>query len=187
MIYKLSKPVRQGLAVGLAIFAVGSLLLVFGWPVLSYVMDLRENIAEERAIVGRLMSVVDSQSNVEADGNSTSLKDSGLFIDGGSESIRVASLQSQLSAILTASGVKPRSSRALPRRPHNDLHLVGVQLQIIAPIAQLQKVLLEIERHKPALLVDSLQITPSSMTGLPNDDGAGLLDARLDVFAVELL
>ena len=111
-------------------------------------------------------------------------KASGVFIEGESESIRLAALQSKLSAIAGANGVKLRSARNLPSRDKNELRLVGVQLQLMAPLDKLQKILLEIEQHKPSLFVDSLQISPGS-PARSVDDEVGMLDARFDVYAVE--
>lgn len=184
MIYRFSKTNRQLIAVGLLFAIVAVLALGIAWPLVASSVELSDSIEAERSLLGRLQRVVD-QSSANTEDPAKTIATSDLFIKGGSDSIRIATLQSELSAILAANGVKPRSARALPNRTRDDLKLVGVQLQIISPVAQLQKIMLDIERHKPALFISSLQITPSSMTGLPNEDDKAALDARLDVLAVE--
>ena len=184
MIYRFSKTYSQLFAVGLLVLAIAILCLGIGWPLVASSMELSDKIEAERALLGRLQRVVET-SSANAEDPTQMLASSGLFIKGASDSIRVATLQSEISAILAANGVKSRSARALPNRTRDDLTLVGVQLQIVTSIDLLQKILLDIERHKPALFISSLQIAPSSMTGLPNEDGKGVLDARMDLIAVE--
>ncbi|MFA5949760.1 MAG: type II secretion system protein GspM [Hyphomicrobium sp.] len=186
MIYRLSKPLRQLLAISLALFAIGVAGLFVIGPTLSRISELKEGIERERDVYGRLTAIADDQDGIrKLDARTEALRRAGVFIDGESEPIRLASLQSQLAEIIAANGIKPRSTRGLPRRERNDLRLVGAQLQIVAPVDKVQKILLDLEAHKPILLIDFLQITPSSLTGVANDDDAGLLDARFDVYAVE--
>ncbi|WP_045835008.1 type II secretion system protein GspM [Hyphomicrobium sp. 99] len=187
MIYRITKPMRQLIAVGLALLVFGCVAAAVVIPLASPVSEVKDSIERERSVLGRLQTIVDDRDNIQNfDRRAEAARNSGLFIVGESEAIRLASVQSQLSQIMAANGVKPRLTRGLPGRDRNELHLVGAQVQISAPIEKLQKVLLDIEGHQPALLVDYLQITPSSLGGVSNDDEAGALDARFDVYAVAL-
>lgn len=187
MIHRLSKTSRQLFAVSLAIAAIALVATLVVGPVWSRVATLQEQIAQERLLLGRLKTVKGDNADLEAQKTKAlTLRGTAEVISGNSESIRQAALQSQLADILSANTLKPRSSHALPAREHQSLHLIGAQLQIVAPIEKLQKVLVAIEDHKPALFIDTLQIVPSSASGLPNEDAAGLLDARLDIFAIAM-
>ena len=185
MIYQLRQPLRRALAVSLVLLVIGITAALTVVPLTTRLSDLNDAIVQERTVIGRLQTATNSQEPL-SDINilSEKARKSGLFIEGETEPIRLAALQSQLAEIINSNGVKPRSTRGLPSRDRNELHLVGSQLQIIAPIEKVQKILLDIEGHSPALLVDYLQITPSSMAGVSNEEGAADLDARFDVFAV---
>jgi hypothetical protein len=186
MIYTLAKPVRQFLAVMLLALPLGAFGLLVVAPVYSHLADLKERIEQERMMVGRLGRLAGDESARQAlETQTKAAKSAGLFIEGESESIRLAALQSNLSAIAAANGIKFRSARNLPSRDKYDLHLVGVQLQLVAPIAKLQKILLDIEQAKPTLFIDSMQITPLAYSRITDTDEPGQLDTRLDVYAVE--
>ena len=185
MIHTLSKPVRRLLAVALLVIPVGAGFAALN-PVLSHVADLRDRIGQERQMLAKLTALTsDGSAKRTLEEQTKAAKASGIFIEGESESIRLSTLQSNLSAIAAANGVKLRSARNLASRDKNDLRLIGVQLQLVAPLDRLQKILLDLEQAKPALFVDALQITPLAGSRLPDDDRAGLLDTRFDVFAVE--
>lgn len=186
MIYGLSKALRRLVAVGLLGLAAGCVGLLVIAPLWAHITDLKDRIDQERMMMSRLSAAVsDDSSRQMLEQQTKAAKAAGLFIEGESESIRLATLQSNLSSIAAANGVKLRSSRNLPGRERGDLRLVGVQLQLAAPIEKLQKMLFDIEQSRPCLFVDSLQVTPVTLSRVVDDDQPGLLDARFDVFAVE--
>lgn len=183
MIYHLSKPIRRLLAVALLVLAVAIFWGLVVSPLRARLADLDDRIEQERGILGRLSAIASDQAGArELDRRTKAALASGLFLDGESEAIKLASLQSRLSEIIAANGTKLRSARNLPPRERNDVRLLGVQLQLSAPIEQLQKILLTIEEQKPLMLIDSLQITPLAFS---NEEERGMLDARMDVFGVE--
>ena len=186
MIYNLSKPMRRLLAVGLLAMVLGALGLLVVAPLWAHVADLKDRIQQERMMASRLAVLAnDNVAKQTLEQQMKAAKAAGLFIEGESESIRLAALQSNLSSIAAANGIKLRSSRNLPGREKNELHMVGVQLQLVAPIEKLQKILFDIEQSKPTLFVDTLQVTPLVLSRVADDDQPGLLDARFEVFAVE--
>lgn len=155
-------------------------------PLWAYISDLQDRIWQERLILSRLTEFTNEERAKRVlDQETKSAKSFGLFIEGESETIRLSTLQSNLSSIVSANGIKLRSARNLPPREKNELRLLGVQLQLIAPLDKLQKILLDIEQAKPTLFVDALQIMPTVTSRLPDDEQPGLLDVRFDVFAVE--
>jgi hypothetical protein len=187
MMYRLAKPMRQLLAVTLALAVVATVALAVIGPVWARVTDLTDSIAQERMVMGRLKALVTAGSgNEKLEERAVLLRQSGLGIGGASAPIRQAVLQSQLSEIASGSGVKLRSTHALLPREQASLRLVGTQMQLVATLEDVQRLIIAIEDHKPALFIDTMSIVPSSSSGLPNDDKAGLLDARFDVYAVEL-
>lgn len=186
MIYTLSKPIRQFLALAMLIVPIALLMILAINPLWAYISDLQDRIWQERLILSRLTEFTNEERAKRVlDQETKSAKSFGLFIEGESETIRLSTLQSNLSSIVSANGIKLRSARNLPPREKNELRLLGVQLQLIAPLDKLQKILLDIEQAKPTLFVDALQIMPTVTSRLPDDEQPGLLDVRFDVFAVE--
>jgi general secretion pathway protein M len=182
MIYNLSKFARRIFAVTLLLLATGVFGLSVVNPLYVHLSDIRGNIDQERMLLGRLNAIVGDQTGAnDIEKLSKAEEDSSLFLQGESEAIKLASLQSRLSEIVSANGVKLRSARNLPSKERHDLHLLGIQLQFSAPIEKLQVILLAIEEQTPVLLVESLQITPLAIS---NEEERGNLDTRLDVFGV---
>ena len=186
MIYSLPRFARRLLAVGLLLLVVTASAVFIVKPVAMRMVELQEQIEQSRSLMGRLAAAAsDDGARKQLEQQTQAAYKAGYFIEGESESIRLSALQSQLSGIVTAQGAKLRSARNLSSRERNDLRLIGVQLQMVVSIDRLQKIMLEIERHKPSLIIESLQIVPLNLSRTPDDEQAGQLDARLDVFAVE--
>ena len=181
MILKLPKIARQALAVLLVFLVLGALGLAIS-PIFAHVAELSSHIEQERNLLSRLSSVAATQPAATDAGKIPDREAyAGLFLQGESEGIRLASLQSRLSEIFAANGVKLRSARNLPAKERDDLHLLGVQLQFAAPVERLQAILLAIEEQKPLLLIESLQVTPLAAT---SEEERGNLETRVDVFGV---
>ena len=186
MIEALPKPLRQALALTLLAMAVGALWFVTVVPLSAKFTDLQDRIEQERVMLGRLTAAASDETGTnEVKQRAVASRMSSLFIQGESESIRVSSVQSQLMEILASHRAKPRSTRNLTARERNNFRLVGVQLQLAAPIEQLQAVLLDIEQHKPLLLIEALHVTPILLSGVAGEEQRGMLEARLDVFGIE--
>ncbi len=186
MIYGLPKGLRRLVAVGLLGLALASGGLLVVAPLWAHIADLKDRIDQERMMASRLTAAVsDDSARQTLEQQMKVAKAAGLFIEGESASIRLAALQSSLAGIAAANGIKLRSARNLPGREKGNLHLVGVQLHLAAPIEKLQKILLDIEQSRPSLFVDFLQVTPVAQSRVIDDEQPGLLDVRFDVFAVE--
>ena len=184
--YQLAKPMRQALALALLGLAVAAIVAVSIVPLFTKIADLEERIDQERATLGRMNAIIrDENAARDLDQRTIAARGNGQFLEGESESIRMANLQSLLADIVSATGVKPRSIRNLPARERNELRLLGVQLQFVAPIDTLRKILVAIEMQRRVLLVDALQIAPMTGTWAGNEDQRGTLDIRFDIFGVE--
>jgi Type II secretion system (T2SS), protein M subtype b len=184
MIYKLPVWSRRLLAISLLLAALSLTALLTVVPFMSQLASARERLEQERTIHGRLLDATQTQTIAEQlEQGSRAPKTTGLLIEGESESIRLATLQSQVFDIIAAHGVRSRTARMLQTRERNTLKLLGVQLQMTATMEQLQKILLQIEAHRPILLVETMHLTPTNSAN--TDDDRGLLDVKLDVLAME--
>jgi general secretion pathway protein M len=184
--YTLAKPVRQLLALALLGLSIAAVYFFTVVPVRTKVADLADRIEQERLTLGRLSAIGNDETAArELDNATTTARAKGLFLEGESESIRMANLQSLLADIVAANGIKPRSIRNLPARERNDVRMLGVQLQLVATIDGLRKILIAIEEQRRVLIVEALQVSPLTGTWVGNDELRGTLDIRFDVFGVE--
>ncbi len=184
--YHLAKPLRRLLALVLLGFALTGIAALTILPFYDRLANLQEKIDQERATLGRFEAIErDQQEARDLDRRATAARANGMFLDGESESIRMANLQSLLAEILATNGIKLRSIRNLPSRERNELRLLGVQLQFVAPIEALRKILVAIEEQRRLLIVDAMQVAPLTGTWAGSEELRGTLDIRFDIFGVE--
>lgn len=103
-----------------------------------------------------------------------------LTLDGPSDAVASAGLQSHLTELAAAAGVTIGSTESLPTQRQNGYRRLGLRLLVSGPYDALIKLLARIELATPPLLVDSLQ-----MHSLQRRRGAttvASLDASLEVF-----
>ena len=184
MMGQLSKPVRQFAALGL----LGALVLaaaVYGVrPVVTAFQSIREQIAEERAVLGRLQSII-AQANRSQDVRKVSsvAAESDVFLSGESEAIKAANFQALVTQIATANGVRLKSTRALAVRDKDEIRMLGVQAQFTSNIAPLQMILHRLELMRPTMFITALQISPVSVLSQRSGEEGGTLDVRLEIYA----
>ena len=184
--YRLAKPIRQLLAVALLLLVAAAVVSLTVVPLYARISDLDDRIQQERITLGRLSALgQDEGAARELDSLAAAARSKGMFLEGESESIRMANLQSLLAEIIAANGVKPRSIRNLPARDRNELRMLGVQLQLVATIEDLRKILVAIEEQRRVLIVEQMQVAPLTGTWIGNEDQKGTLDIRFDIFGVE--
>lgn len=104
------------------------------------------------------------------------------FLLGETDLILQSNLQTALSGIAQANGVRIQSARKLPDRVRPPLRLAGIGINLTTDINSLQKLLHGIEAARPYLLVESADLAPLGNTGSAAG-GPTLIEIRLDVFA----
>jgi general secretion pathway protein M len=179
----LSRPVRQFAAVGLllaAIVLVASLTIL---PVSARIGELREQIENQRLLLGRFAAMAALQDKLAVMQNAgRAASESEAYLKGETDAIRAASLQTFLSELAGANGVRLSSTRQLPSRERDDLRLVGTRVQFTSDMEQLREMLYSIESTQPFLFVEAVQVRPVSALAQRDPEYGGLLDVRLDVF-----
>lgn len=150
-------------------------------PVVGYFSDRREEITEQR----RLLTRFSAAGGAAAQGGlpAKPAADSGIFLAGSSDALRLAELQSLTGRIAELEGVELRSTRSLPVREREGLRLLGLEANMRTTISQLQKVLYRIETGRPFVIVEDLQVTPPPLIAGEEQSGAGLLDVRLNLLS----
>lgn len=178
MMERLPVGVRQALAVGLLLGAIGIVLAVAVLPLAGYVGGLRSGIDEQRALLGRFTAFTANSGEVQrlAQQSDDALR-TGIFLTGDTDALRAASLQALLTKITQAQGVRLRSSRTLAPTERDGLRFIGIQIELDTGITQLQAIIAAIEAQRPYLFIQSLQIAPHDMHG----DGSEELKVRIGI------
>jgi len=112
---------------------------------------------------------------------SRAASESGAYLKGESDAIRAASLQTFMSDLAGANGVRLNSTRPLPPRDRDQVRLAGTRVQFTADIEQLREILYAIESTQPFLFVEAVHVRPVSALAQRDPEYGGLLDVRLDV------
>jgi hypothetical protein len=179
----LPRPLRQIAAVALLVLVVAGVALATVVPLAARVAELREEIEAERVVLGRLTAVAArSSETAEHERIGRAALDSGAYLQGESEALLAAGLQTTLAQLAAASRVRFASTRALAPRERDATRLIGVSVQFKAEVEQLRALLFRIESHRPFLFVEGLQMRPVSPFSQSSPELNGLLDVRLDVF-----
>jgi general secretion pathway protein M len=140
-------------------------------------------LAAARARLGRFAAIAARRGETgELERLGRSARESGAWLEGESEALTAAGLQSLLARLAAAGRVRFHSTRALAPRERDGARLIGVGVQFKAGIEQLRGLLFRIESSRPFLFVEGLQVRPVSPFSQRDTDLEGVLDVRLDVY-----
>lgn len=165
-----SKFVDQMLAAALLIAALFAFYAVVVAPLAQSMQTTHDRIAEQRTLLGRLRADIDRTAASGTPADDTTAARADVYLPGSSTATRVANLQARLGTLVAGSNVAILSARATIPEARDGLSFVGVEISFRATDAQLESVLTAIERDRPFLFVDGLQMTPSPDQN--NEDGA---------------
>jgi Type II secretion system (T2SS), protein M subtype b len=163
-------------AVAILAVLIGGFLSFVLLPVSETYADLNERLESERKILGRLTAA----ENTTKTGSQPAIAPqmTNIFLEGESDAIRIAGLQSKLSESAQLLQLRLKSTQAVLAREDSGTRLVGVQTQLAGPIEQVQRFVHAIETASPPLFVDALSISKGPASG---DLEPTELDVRLVV------
>ncbi len=170
-----SKLAAIGLLMGLGFVLVTAVI----GPIAAHYSSLQDGIESQRVLLGRLKAATDAAKAAQASGELGRPDSRGpVFLGGESDAIRIAGLQSKLSAAAQDIGARLSSTQPVQAREYDGVRLVGVQTQLSTTLEQLQKFIYGLETARPPLFVDSLNVSRG-----PDRDGQEVsdLDVRLVV------
>jgi hypothetical protein len=149
-------------AVALLAAAIGAVALAVIVPMAEYAGGLRAGIARERELLGRFEAYAANAGAAETLARkSDAARQSGIFLDGETDALRVASLQALVRGVAERQGLRLASARTLPAEDRNGLQLIGMQAELDADLRQLQGILVALETSRPHLFVRSIQVAPA--------------------------
>lgn len=152
-------------------------------PLVDGFRDRAEDIARERRLLGELRAVAgrtDEARGLREVAQRTSA--SGLFLQGSSEAVKAANLQSAVATVvMRGGGAKLRVARALPPRERDGVQLFAVEVDLVGDLADVTAVLRELDAAEPVLIVDQVRL--ARIPPRADDARDDLLEARLTVLA----
>jgi hypothetical protein len=137
--------------------------------------DQHEQLEQYRAVAAQAATVRQLEQQRQAE---LAL---GEFLSGESETAVQSVLQTTLTGMVQAGGLRIRSARKLPERERPPFRLIGMGINLTADIEGVQKILYAIETARPYLFVEAADISP--LGGANPPPGRRMLEVRLDVFA----
>jgi general secretion pathway protein M len=147
-------------------------------PIAGQRTDLDDRIVTQRTLLGRLISAENAAAKAVSGVEPDAALNGTVFLEGESDAIRLADLQSRLSEAAQSIGARLSSTQPVPPRDDLGVRLIGVQTQLSTTIEQLQKMLFELESAKPLLIIQAVNVSRG-----PDRDGEEVteLDVRLTV------
>ncbi|MDX2156900.1 MAG: type II secretion system protein GspM [Hyphomicrobiaceae bacterium] len=183
MMAVLSPGMRRVIAVGLAMAALAAVALGVVWPAASRARFLQEEIAAQREMLGKLMSMaaIRNATGAQAAQSSRNLA-AEVHFAGDSEAVELANLQAAFRSLAKTADVRLQSLRTLTSSPTpgGDLMLAGLHATLQARLEALQMLLHGIEAHRPVLMVEGLVVTP--MPVQPGAERVLQIDLRISAF-----
>ncbi len=159
-----SKLAAVSLLAGLVWLMAGGIVL----PLTSRLAEAREQIGQERQLLGRLL---DEARALSARAVSPQVSPTGAaFLRGDSSAERFASLQARVEAVAAQSEVRLSSLQPTGELEQAPLRLIGLRVVATGAMEDLQRFLHELESGQPYLFVPSLEATPPAQERDPNGE-----------------
>jgi hypothetical protein len=170
------------LALTLALVVLATFYAAVAVPVLDLYASNAATAETRRALVAKLNAIARELPPLRA--RVAELRVSAAYkkltLDGASDAIASAALQSRIDEIASSAGVMIASTESLPIRGENGYHRLGLRIVLKGGYDGLVKLLAGLERAEPPLVVDNLQIR--SFQKRPGMAPVSALDTSLDVF-----
>jgi general secretion pathway protein M len=148
------------LAVALLLVALGIGYLVVAVPVLDLYDQREARLAQEHMLEPRLRAAADEVPALRARLSElqASASNRKITLEGSSDSIAAANLQSLIDELATSVGVTVASTEGLPPDNRGAYRRIGLRIAINGEYENLLALLAAIDKATPPLVIDNLQI-----------------------------
>lgn len=153
---------RRGrfLALGLLVAVLAGLYLLIAVPLLDLYARRAATIETQRMLLPRLAAAASELPGLRA--QVTRLKAAArtrkITLDGASDAIAAANLQSRIDALANSVGATIGSTESLPASTLGPYRRIGLRFVLSGPYQPMVRLLAKIETATPPLVVDNLQI-----------------------------
>jgi general secretion pathway protein M len=157
----------QALAIALTLIAAAFLWLTTAAPLIGWYMSRADQLAQQQQLAAHMQSLgheipalraAITAAGLQADSNQT-------LLDGNSDVIAGANLQTALQTLATQAGTSLDSVALLPAEPAGAVRRISVQVSVTSTWPVLIALLDAIETARPRMIVDALSLTNGSQTG----------------------
>ena len=170
------------LALLLLLVALGGVYLVVAAPLLELYAGRAAVLENRRMLVPRLKATADELPELRA--RVAQLRATAgaqkVTLDGSSDAIAAANLQSRIAELAASVGVTIGSTESLPVEVRGGYRRIGLRYTLSGPFETLVKFIARLEAATPPLVIDTLHI--HGVLRRPGAAAASALDAGLDVF-----
>ena len=170
------------LALLLLLLALGVVYLVVAAPLLELYAGRAAVLENRRMLVPRLKAAADELPGLRA--RAADLRATAgthkVTLEGSSDAIASANLQSHIEELATSAGVTIGSTESLPVEVRGGYRAIGLRYTLSGPYETLVKLLAKLEAATPPLVIENLHI--HGVLRRPGTPAASALDAGLDVF-----
>jgi general secretion pathway protein M len=170
------------LALLLLLVTLGGFYLLVAVPILDFYAARAAVIENRRMLVPRLKAAADELPGLRArvaDLRATAGTHK-VTLEGSSDAIASANLQSRIAELATSVGVTIGSTESLPVEVRGGYRRIGLRYTLSGPYETLVKFLARLEAATPPLVIENLHI--HGVLRRPGTPAASALDAGLDVF-----
>jgi general secretion pathway protein M len=171
------------LALLLLFVALGAVYLVVAAPLIELYAGRAALVEDKRMLVPRLQAAADELPELRE--RVTELRATAgarkVTLEGSSDAIASANLQSQIAELAASVGVTVASTESLPVETRGGYRRIGLRFTLSGVYEALLKLIAKLEAATPPLVVENLHI--HGVLRRPGTPAAGsALDAGLDVF-----
>lgn len=174
------------LALGLVLVLLGGLYFIAVAPLLDFYAQRQQRLEDGRMLLPRLQATAVALPELRARVAElrAAARTRKVTLDGASDAIASANLQSRIDGFATSIGATIGSTESLPPETRDGYRRIGLRFALSGPYATLVKLLAQLEAATPPLIIDNLQIHGVlRRPGLPQGGEAEPdLDAGFDVY-----
>jgi Tfp pilus assembly protein PilO len=170
------------LALLLLLAVLGAVYLVVVAPLIELYAGRAATIEDKRMLVPRLKAAAEElpelrERTAELRATAGARK---VTLDGSSDAIASANLQSHIAELAASVGVTVASTESLPVETRGGYRRIGLRYTLSGPYETLLRFIAKLEAATPPLVVENLHI--HGVLRRPGTPAASALDAGLDVF-----
>jgi general secretion pathway protein M len=161
----------QALAVTLTLIAAALLWLAVVAPLTGWYVDRAAELEQQQQLATHMAALSQQIPALRQAVNEAGLQsaDNQLLLDGGTDAIAGASLQSALQDLATQAGTSLDSAELLPVQPAGSLRRIGMQVSVTAAWPVLIALLQAIGTARPRMVVGDFSVT-AAQQGTPGPD-----------------
>jgi general secretion pathway protein M len=170
------------LALLLLLVVLGGVYFVVAAPLLELYAGREAIVENKRMLVPRLKAAAAELPELRA--QIAQLRATAgahkVTLDGSSDAIAAANLQSRIAELAASVGVTIGSTESLPVEVRGGYRRIGLRYTLSGPYESLVKLIAKLEAATPPLVIDTLHI--HGVLRRPGAPSASALDAGLDVY-----